>query len=181
MQATLYRDQPSLSYLPGNIQDAVACLAKTVHLPTKVTNLWVAGSEGLATSLRVHGVTLDNPTVHALAPMYPSFYTDCPSDSVFVGCPNGHVLDIVLFLAVLHSPLLVAVLVPTAYHLHAPPARTAALGRLARADRLCTLPCPPCGEARLVKSEWILVFKDAATRAATLFPHATVTPLPSSS
>ena len=180
MQATLYRDQPSLSYLPSNIQAAVACLVSTVRLPTKVINLWAAGSEGLAVALCVNGVTLDHKPVPDLAPLYPTFYADSPPDSVFVGCPSGHVLDLVLFLAVLHAPVLVAVLVPAAYLSHAPPARTAALGRLARADRLCTLPCPPCGEARLVKSEWILVFKDAATRAATLLPHAVVTILPPS-
>jgi hypothetical protein len=105
--------------------------------------------------------------------MYPEFYSDVPRDTVFLGCPSGHVVDLVLFLAALHSHALTAVLVPSAYHMHAPPARTAALGRLARMERLCALPCPPCGVSRLVKSEWVLVFSDVATKAAMLKPGAT--------
>ena len=63
-----------------------------------------------------------------------------------------------------------AVLVPTSYHMHAPAARTAALGRLARMERLSFVPCLSCGVSRLVKSEWILVFRDAATKAALMKP-----------
>ena len=104
--------------------------------------------------------------------MYPEFYSSVPRDSVFLGSPSGYVVDLILFLAALHSHALTAVLVPAAHHVHAPPARIAALGRLARAERLCALPCPPCGVSRLVKCEWVLVFRDAATKTAMLKPGA---------
>ena len=178
MQATMHRDAPASAYMPSNIVDCVSALVRVVRLPSIVKNLWTAGSTGLSVAFKSCDVSLVESTTGAVAPMYPAFYGDCAADTVFVGCPSGHVVDLVLFLSALHTPALTAVLVPTSYHLHAPPARIAALGRLTRAGRLCTVVCAPCGDMRLVKSEWILVFRDAATKAAMLLPGATVVDLP---
>ena len=72
---------------------------------------------------------------------------------------------------------MLVVLVPTAYHTHAPPGRTAALGRLGRGSRMAVLPCPPEPGEVSVKSAWIVVCKDSATLAQCIRPTATVLPL----
>ena len=149
-----------------------------MRLPLQVTNLWATGSTGLSVALKSHDVSLVESTPSPVAALYPAFYSTCSRAAALVGCPSVHVVDMILFLAALHSHALTAILVPTAYHQHAPPARTAALGRLARSGRLCTVLCPPCGDMRLVKSEWVLVFRDASVRAAMLLPGATVIDLP---
>jgi hypothetical protein len=178
MQATLHRDNPALAYMPSNIVECVSVLFQSVRLPPLVTNLWPAGSSGLSVALKSRGVSLVESASSTVASLYPTFYGLCDRDSVLVGCPSGHTSDLILFLAALHPHALTAVLVPMAYHLHAPPARTAALGRLARSGRMCTVPCPPCGDMRLVQSEWVLVFRDPAVRAAMLLPGATTVDLP---
>ena len=114
--------------------------------------------------------------------MHPDFYSNCPPERMFLGSPSGHVVDLVLFLAALHAPRAVFVLVPRAYHVHAPVARSAALGRLHQAGRLSVVSCPVCPPSHLVHAEWMCVFKDAATRDELLKPTALLselTPSPS--
>ena len=84
MQATLHRDQPSLAYMPSNIAEVVSRLVSAVRLPSTVINLWTAGSAGLSMALRVHGVSTTDTTTNHIAPMYPSFYSNCPPETVFV-------------------------------------------------------------------------------------------------
>jgi len=107
--------------------------------------------------------------------MRPEFYSNCPRERVFLGSPSGHVVDLVLFLAALHAPHAVFVLVPRAYHVHAPIARLAALSRLHGADRMCMVPCTPCPPSHLVQAEWICVFKDAAVKREMLKRTAQLT------
>ena len=99
------------------------------------------------------------------------------SESVCVGSPSVYVTDMVLFLSAVHSLPLVCVLVPTAYHTHAPAGHTAALGRLGREGRMAVLPCPPEAGDVLVKSAWIVVCRDNATLARCIRSTATVLPL----
>ena len=172
MQATLFQNEPAPAYEPSNLPECVSRLVESVFLPATVRNLWSPSSSGLEVALTARGVKLLNPELGPLSPLYPEYYNSVSRDTVFVGCPSGHVVDLVMFLSAVHSHALTAVLVPTAYHLHAPAARTAALGRLARMERLCAVPCVPCGASRLVKSEWVLIFRDAATKAALMKPGA---------
>ena len=125
----------------------------------------------------MHCTTLLPAGPHPLAPLYPIFYEQVPGgvqNTIFVGSPSGHVCDMILLLCALFAPPMMAVLVPSTYHTHAPTARSAALGKLGRSGRVCVLPCPAEGTSQIVQSAWIIVFKDVATKARLLSSYAPV-------
>ena len=177
MQVSLFPAAPAACYHPADLQACVSHLAKAVALPSTVRNLWDSGSAGLREALGVHCTTLLPAGPHPLAPLYPIFYEQVPGgvqNTIFVGSPSGHVCDMILLLCALFAPPMMAVLVPSTYHTHAPTARSAALGKLGRSGRVCVLPCPAEGTSQIVQSAWIIVFKDVATKARLLSSYAPV-------
>jgi hypothetical protein len=179
MQANMFSASPALCYHPANLQACVTHLARAVSLPPAVRNLWDSGSAGLRDALGALGTTLQPASPDLLAPLYPAFYERVPGgvhNTFFVGSPSGHVCDMILLLCALFAPPMMAVLVPSTYHTHAPTARSAALGKLGSSGRVCVLPCPSEleGANQLVQSAWIVVFKDTATKARLLSSNAPI-------
>ena len=177
MQASMFATEPADSYQPADLLSCVSYLSSQVTLPMSVTNLWPYGSSGLRDALCGVGVDLKYDSNDPIAALFPAFYAGVlggVQTSVFVGCPSGHVCDLILFLGALFAPAMLAVLVPATYHTHAPSARSAALGRIARADRACVLPCPNASDIQLTQSVWILVFRNAATKAQMLSSTAMI-------
>ena len=170
MQTTLFSTSPALSYQPANASECVRLLVQSVVLPSEVTDVWPTGSQWLQDALRTQHVTVQHPG-SALAGLSPACYVELSGKPVsnqvrvFVGSPSVHVTDMVLLLGALHLPDMIAVLVPTTYHTHAPPARSAALSRFGDAGRMVVLPCPLGDGDILVHSAWILVFKDSLTKS----------------
>jgi hypothetical protein len=171
-QATMFADSPASAFSPPNLPDCVNTLVDAVRLPMHAYHAWPVNASMLVTHLQQHHVALEPLADRAVGALYPDAYrTATQSPRWLIGSPSPHVLDMILFLAVMFPFAGIALLTPTTYVTHAPRPRSDGLVRLNDKGRLAYVYNPLPNESP-TPSMWLVIFPDSGTRSKFLQGHA---------
>ena len=169
MQADMFAGQPATSYQPADIRGCVHALSAAVDLPEQALDPWAVNNQGLQAALLRERVQLSPVASTPAEALYPEPYETLRKAGKpwsVVSSPSAYVVDLLVFLLSLYTPVMVAVLVPRTYLTHAPRARADALHRLEIAQRVVTVGCPVSGAHESVGSVWVVVFGNESVKRA---------------